>query len=240
MDTSIFKAYDIRGVYPETINKEVAYKIGYAFSQIVGGETVCIGSDMRISGPEIKKALFQGLSNGGLRIIDIGLVSTDMLTFAVGRYGYDGGIMITASHNPSQYSGMKMVAKNAVPISSEYKLFEIRDYALTMNQTPEKTEIDVEKKDIWQDWVNHVLSFVNKEEIKPFKIAVDAGNGMAGKVIPYFAKALPQLEIEEMYFIALKSFSLRRSDLLNIMVEGIRKESVVTKKRSINPKDVLG
>ena len=199
MDTSIFKAYDVRGVYPQTMNKHIAYSIGYAFSQIVGGDTVCIGSDMRLSGPEVKQGLVQGLNAGGMRVVDIGLVSTDMVTFAVGKFQYDGGIMITASHNPSEYNGMKMVGKHAVPISSNHLLFDIRDYAAQVDHHIE-TPLQSIEKDIWEDWVDHVLQFVHVDKIKPLKIVVDAGNGMGGKVIEYFQKALPQLTIEPLYF----------------------------------------
>jgi len=202
MIPSIFKAYDIRGVYNTDWDKNDAYFIGRAFGEVVPGKTVCIGMDMRLSSIEVKEFLIKGLRESGKDIIDIDLVSTDMVTFAVGKFGYDAGIMITASHNPGQYNGLKMCAREAKPISPDYLMPQIKEKALKgeFSKSIVFKETSFEKRDIWKDWVSHVFSFVDKDSIKPFKIVIDAGNGMAGKLIPYFEKELPQLTIERLYF----------------------------------------
>jgi phosphomannomutase len=196
---NIFKAYDIRGVVPKELDVPKAYAIGKAFAIFLHGGELVVGRDMRISSPDIAHAIMAGISDGGGTPVDIGMVSTDMVYFATGKYGYNGGVMITASHNPSEYNGMKMCREKAIPISSENGLAEIRALAETV-EIPGEMKIHAKKeRDVTDEWVEFALGFINRDIIKPFGVVVDAGNGMAGKIIPVLEKNLP-LNITPMYF----------------------------------------
>src|SRR3989344_723880 len=131
IDPTIFRAYDIRGIYPEQINDEVAYKIGQAYCKFVQPKKVVLGRDVRTSGPELFEAVKRALLDHGVDVVDIGVVSTDMMYFAVAHYGFDGGLTITASHNPKEYNGTKMVRKDGKPISSDSGVFDIRDIVVS-------------------------------------------------------------------------------------------------------------
>ena len=200
IDTSIFKAYDIRGIYPNQINGEVAYKIGLALGGYLKPKTIAIGRDMRSSSDELADQLIHGITDYGADVIDIGLCSTDGLYFAVGKYEYDGGIMITASHNPKEYTGFKICRKEAIPLSGQEGLGDILKSIQAddfLAKTPEKGNII--RKDISDEYAAHCLSFIDISKIKPFKIVIDAGNGMAGLTLPPALKNLP-LEIDQLYF----------------------------------------
>lgn len=200
-NTSIFKAYDIRGIYPDQLDGELAKKIGWAFGTAHQGKTLAIGRDMRLSGDEVFEGLSQGLQDYGVTVMNAGLISTDMLYFAVGRYGYDGGIMITASHNPSQYNGMKFCGPGASPISYESGIQQIEQMVADGGYPERLAETGVVRKieSLYEDWIIHALSFVDEASLKPFKIVVDAGNGMAGKVIPELQRRT-NLDIAPLYF----------------------------------------
>ena len=201
MNLSVFKAYDIRGIYPTDINKELAYEIGRALADFLGCEKIAIGRDMRSSSEELFRALMQGVMDMGVNVVDLGLVSTDMLYFAVGKFGYGGGVMITASHNPTEYNGFKFCRENAIPISSESGLFEMRDKiaAGSLKSVTEEEKGKMEKQDVLIDWIEHALSFVDISKIKPLRVVADAGNGMAGKVLPELPKHL-SIELVSLYF----------------------------------------
>jgi phosphomannomutase len=184
IDQKIFKAYDIRGTYPDQLNEEIAYKVGRALVEYLKPENIAVGRDMRLSSPKLREALTRGIVEGGCDVIDIGLVSTDCLYFAVGKFGYDAGVMITASHNPPEYNGFKMCRKEAVPLSGEVGIDQIRELILKNEFPPPQKLGTIEKRDVDSAYVGHLLSFVDKDKIKPFKIVIDAGNGMAGKIIP--------------------------------------------------------
>ena len=191
VDQTIFKAYDIRGTYPDQLNEEIAYKVGRALVAYLNAESVAVGRDMRLSSPTLCEGLIRGITEGGADVIDIDLVSTDCLYFTVGRYSYDAGVMITASHNPPEYNGFKMCQKEAVPLSGESGIDQIKKLVLK-NDFPSPQRVGkVEKLDVEDAYVQHLLSFVNQEKIKPFKIVIDAGNGMAGKIIPKLFSHLP-------------------------------------------------
>lgn len=185
-DPQIFKAYDIRGIYPDQLNEEVSYKIGKAFVQYLKPKNVAVGRDMRLSSDVLWKSLTKGIIESGCDVIDLGLCSTDGLYFAVGKFGYDSGIMITASHNPPQYNGMKMCKKKAFPLSGDVGLDKIKELVLKgeLKKKKIKRKGRLIKKDITRGYTEHVLSFINPKKIKPFKIVIDAGNGIAGKIIP--------------------------------------------------------
>lgn len=199
VDSRIFKAYDIRGIYPEQINEKIAYNIGRAFATYLQPRSVAVGRDMRISSPQLFENLTQGILDSGSDVIDIGLCSTDGLYFAVGKFGYDAGIMVTASHNPPSYNGMKMCKKEAVPLSGEQGIDQIKELILSEKFLQPKEKGELKKHDIQKDYTAHALSFIDAKKVKPFKIVVDAGNGMAGKIVPNLFEKLP-CELIPMYF----------------------------------------
>ncbi len=199
IDGSIFKAYDIRGIYPDQLDDETAYKIGLGLATLLRPKRAVIGRDIRSSSENLNDAAIKGLIEGGADVTDIGLISTDGLYFAVGKYEFDCGIMITASHNPPEYNGMKICEKEAVPLSGDGKLGEIKKNIENNSFVRSAEPGAVANKDIMADYIAHVLSFVDVSRIKPFKIVIDAGNGMAGMIIPEVFKKLP-CELIPMYF----------------------------------------
>jgi phosphomannomutase/phosphoglucomutase len=174
----IFRAYDIRGKYPNELNEDLALKIGAAFGTINKGK-IAVGCDARLSGPSLKEKLIEGLISTGSNVIDVGLITTPIMIFSVGRYGFDGGIVITASHNPKEYNGFKIFTKNAAPISYETGIEKIK--GLVNNGNFSKGKGYVEKKNVIDDYSNYLLSKVNFKN-KKMKIVVDGGNGAAGKI----------------------------------------------------------
>jgi phosphomannomutase len=200
-DTSIFKSYDVRGIVPTQLNPDIAYAIGRAFVEVLGRKHICIGRDMRPSGIALMDALTRGAIEAGADVTQIGLISTDCIYFAVGHYGFDGGIMITASHNPAQYNGFKFCREEAIAISLETGLAAVRDAAVAGTfATPARTGV-VDERDVLDDFAQHCLTFIDDvNAIRPFTIAIDAGNGMAGETVPRVFKHLPQVTVVPMYF----------------------------------------
>jgi phosphomannomutase len=200
LHTGIFKSYDLRGIYPTQLNETVAYQIGRCFVPLLAAKTIAIGRDMRTSSDALFESLANGAVDAGAHVVDIGMVSTDALYFAVGKYGYDGGIMITASHNPAEYNGMKFTRASAQAISLDTGLSTIRDQ-IVANQLPPLalTKGKIVKENILGSFANHCLSFIDSAKLKPFKIAIDAGNGMAGLTVPQVFQHLP-CEIIPLYF----------------------------------------
>lgn len=200
LDPAIFKSYDVRGIYPAEFDNDVAYGIGRCFVALVGGTKIAVGRDMRPSGEQLFEAFAKGATEAGAEVLDVGLVSTDALYFAVGKYGLDGGVMITASHNPAQYNGMKFTRSQAQAISLDTGLSEIRDRLVAGNLPPKSDRPGtISQRNILDDFAEHCLSFVDRSKIKPLKIAIDAGNGMAGETVPHVFKRLP-CEIVPLYF----------------------------------------
>jgi phosphomannomutase len=188
MNSSIFKAYDIRGIYPEDLNELDMYKISSAICEFLQPSELVVGCDVRLSSPSLKRAAIKATTDRGVKVIDVGEISTDMLYFAVAHYGYAGGFTITASHNPKEYNGMKIVREESKPISGDTGIYEIRDIALKMeiDASVLEGEIDsslVEQKNILDDYVAKVRSFVNMSAIRPFKIVVNPNFGVGGRVI---------------------------------------------------------
>jgi len=188
MNEKIFKAYDIRGIYPNEINELDAYKIARAFCEYLKPSEVVIGSDVRLSSPALKRAAIKAVTDQGIRVIDVGEISTDMLYFSVANYVYAGGFSLTASHNPKEYNGMKMVREKSKPISSDTGLFDIRDIALKIEIDAKvlEGEIDeslVEKKDVLKDYIEKIKTFSDFSKIKKFKIVANANFGLAGKAL---------------------------------------------------------
>src|SRR5918994_243832 len=202
LDESIFKAYDIRGVYPESLDEGVAGDIGRAFVKHLdlSGSRVVVARDMRISGEVLEKAFIQGVTQAGADVLDLGLVSTDALYFAVGHLEEPGGAMVTASHNPKDYNGFKLCREEAIALSGDAGLGEIRDLIVS-GDLPDPAEHpgSVEETDITVDYAKHCLSFIQTEDLRPLKIVIDAGNGMAGEMVPPIFEHLP-FEDVPMYF----------------------------------------
>lgn len=198
--SSIFKAYDVRGKVGSELTPAVAERIGQAFaSWLPSSGAVAVGRDMRPDSGELAAALIRGLQAQGRDVVSIGEVTSDMIYFAVGANHLAGGVMVTASHNPGEYNGIKFCREGAKPVGEETGLLEVRDLADANDFEPAAKTGDVQEKDIVEDWVQHVLSFIDADKLKPLKIAVDAGNGMAGKIFPELEPYVP-FEVEELYF----------------------------------------
>ncbi|CAN5572969.1 phosphohexose mutase [soil metagenome] len=194
-----FKAYDVRGVVPTELNPDIAYKVGRAYADELKPKKVCIGYDIRLSGPDLYDALARGLNDAGVDVIHLGMVGTEMVYFATAFYGYDGGVMITASHNPPEYNGLKMVRAESRPISGDTGLFDIerRAYEGKWERFGTGTRED---KDVYADFVQHLLQVVPPDGIGKLKLLLDAGNGAAGIALEDLLPHLPQLEVEKMLF----------------------------------------
>ena len=196
--SNIFKAYDIRGVFPDQLDADAAARIGEGLARFTGSDRLLVGQDMRTSSPELSDAFARGASNAGARILHVGEVSTDALYFASGKLDLPG-VMITASHNPARYNGFKPCGKQAAPIGSDSGLDEIRKYAEAADDAPSAPDASVETIDILPDYADHCRSLVDMDSLRPLKIAIDAGNGMAGKTVPMVFEPLPY-EVVPMYF----------------------------------------
>jgi phosphomannomutase len=199
LDPAVFKAYDVRGLYPSQLDEDGAYRIGRAYVEHFEPRTIAIGRDMRVSSPAMAKAATEGALDGGGDVVDIGLVGTEMVYYAVGELGLDGGICVTASHNPGEYTGMKIVRRGALPVGGDSGLTEIRDRALAEFGAV-GTRGSVRAEDVWPGFVEKVLSFVDVDEIAPLRVVVDAANGMAGVMLPPVLERLPQLEVVRCFF----------------------------------------
>lgn len=210
----VFKAYDVRGLVGSELTEDLYYKIGVAFGNWLSDEgEIAIGWDMRPSSAGFAKALSDGLRSTGRDVVHLGMITTDMLYFAVGHYKFAGGAVITASHNPSQYNGLKLCYSEARPIGLDSGLSDIRDQALAMNNQRTKPIAKLRELNCLEGWIDHVLSF-SDNNFKFFKIAVDAGNGMAGTTFPALAKRLP-FEITELYFEPDGTFPNHEANPLN-------------------------
>jgi phosphomannomutase len=189
---AIFKAYDIRGIYPAQIDDALARQIGRAFVAYLDAGRVAVSRDMRISSPALAASFIDGAREQGADVIDYGLAGTDMLYFAVVRDGLDGGAQITASHNPKAYNGMKMVRREAFPLSGDAGIGEIRDMVLGGTiPAPRRPTGRYATGNLLEDYVARVMSFIDPTVIKPFNVVLDAGSGMAGLVAPRLFDRLP-------------------------------------------------
>lgn len=193
INTSGFGAYDIRGIYPESINQELAYRVGRVFPEIFGASNVAVGHDIRLSGATLFDALARGLTEAGCDVYDIGQCGTEMVYFATGFNNFDGGIMITASHNPKEYNGMKFVGKGVRPVAPQSGLLAVK--AAVEDETRDwsfrKATGKIRRIDIMPDYIECLLSYVNVESLKPFKVVINTGNGSAGPIINELEKFLP-------------------------------------------------
>ena len=192
LDPKVFKAYDVRGIYPTELDEEGGYAIGRAFVERFEPRRVAVGRDMRVSAPTMAKAVIDGAVAAGADVLDFGLVGTEMLYFGVGELGLDGGIQVTASHNPKDYTGMKIVRRGALPVGGESGLVEIRDRAMAgSDRSGGQTPGHVQEYDVWPAYVDRVLSFVDVEAIRPLEVVIDAANGMGGVMLTRVLERLP-------------------------------------------------
>jgi phosphomannomutase len=199
LDPKVFKAYDVRGIYPTELDEEGAYAVGRGYVEQFEPTEIAVGRDMRLSSPAMAGALIRGAVDAGCDVLDLGLVGTEMLYFAVGDRGLDGGVAVTASHNPKEYTGMKIVRAGALPVGGESGLLEIRDRALEGFGDPTGAG-SVREVDIWPAYVDRVLSFVDVDAITRLKVVADAANGMAGVMLPPVLERLAQVEVARYYF----------------------------------------
>lgn len=191
IDPSIFKAYDIRGVYPDQLDEDIAHQVGRAFVEYLHAERIAVSRDMRLSSPSLAAAFIDGALKQGADVVDFGMLGTDMLYYAVARENFDGGAQITASHNPKQYNGMKLVRRQALPLSGDAGILDIRAMVLEQRIPYGGTRGKRTESQILDDYLDHVLSFIDPSFIKPFNLVLDAGSGMAGLVAPKLFERLP-------------------------------------------------
>lgn len=219
VDRSIFKAYDIRGIYPAQLDEDVAYRIGRGYATFILNENpktknIVVGSDMRLSSPALKKKLVSGLIDSGLNVVDVGLVSTPTFYFAVAYYGYDGGIQVSASHNPKEYNGFKLVKEKAFPISKDTGIMEILDIVEKNRFVKSGKRGEISKKDgIMEDLIKDQISFLDLSKIKKFKIVIDAANSMGAIDMDWFFKKV-HAELIKVNFNLDGSFPSHEADPL--------------------------
>jgi phosphomannomutase len=191
LDPKVFKAYDVRGLYPGELDEEGAYAIGRAYVEHFEPRKIAVGRDMRVSSPAMAEAGRRGAAEGGADVLDIGLVGTEMLYYAVGELDLDGGFTVTASHNPKEYTGMKIVRRGALPVGGESGLLDVRDEALAEAWQRSGPAGTIEPVDIWPGFVDKVVSFIDIGAVEPLRVVIDAANGMAGAMLPPVLERLP-------------------------------------------------
>ena len=192
VNPNIFKAYDVRGTYPNEVDETGARAIGAGFVAYLKAKRIAVGRDMRLSSPALAQAFIDGATSQGADVVDYGMIPTDVLYFAVAADGLDGGVQITASHNPKQYNGMKMVRQEALPLSGEAGIGDIRDMIAADSLPPAAARRgSVSAKSIIAPYVDHVMSFIDRSIIRPFNVVLDAGSGMGGLIAPKLFDRLP-------------------------------------------------
>ncbi|MBQ9441702.1 MAG: phosphomannomutase [Selenomonadaceae bacterium] len=193
VNTSGFGPYDIRGIYPTSINQDLAYRVGRVFPELFGAKKIAVGHDIRLSGPTLNDALIRGLTEAGCDVYDIGQCGTEMIYFTTGFKNFDGGIMITASHNPKEYNGMKFVGREVRPISPQTGLLLVKEKVEddSRDWSYRKATGTVYHLDILHDYIKRILSYVDVKNLKPFKVVINTGNGSAGPIINELEKFLP-------------------------------------------------
>ena len=202
---SSFKAYDIRGQLPHEINPEIAYRVGNATAEYLSAKKMILGRDIRASSKELSESMASGLMDAGVDVIDIGECGTENVYYATGELKSCGGVMVTASHNPSDYNGFKIVSENAKPISSETGLLDIRKIAESDKRLISESRGNLEQRDLNQSYVKKVLSFIDPDSISKLKVVMNPGNGGAGVYAEYISKNMP-IEIIKLNFDPDSSF----------------------------------
>jgi phosphomannomutase len=194
---SIFKAYDIRGTYPDQIDEALAHKIGAAFARFLGAETLVVGRDMRTMAPAVQDAVIAGILEQGSDVLDIGLASTPMGYFAMGMLPCQGGMVVTASHNSKEYIGFKMCREGARPLSADFGIKDIERMVMADDLAPVARHGKRQQIDVKPDFVDHIASFVR--DIAPMKVVVDYANGMGAHEAPEIFARIPHLEVIPLY-----------------------------------------
>jgi phosphomannomutase len=219
MIDKIFKAYDVRATYPNPLNEESAWKVGHATAQFLKRsrqgaspdqkvkreDTIVVGRDMRPSSPDLAKSLMDGIRSVGMRVVDVGMVDTSFIYFAINHLDCVGGVMTTASHNPIQYNGFKISGPKAKPIGAASGLDDIKRIASQLRVGQTGLTGAYEQQDLWQPYRAHVLRFLDLK--RPLRVAIDASNGMAGKMVPAVFGGVPNLEITPLLFEITGSFT---------------------------------
>lgn len=200
--TRAFKAYDVRGRVPSELNEDIIKRTGNAFVQFLGTiqGPIIIGYDVRPTSKIFAEALIEGINDAGIDVLDIGLVGTDMVYFAVAKYQASGGIMITASHNPADYNGLKFVREQAIPVSGNTGLMTIRDLVLELHYIKKDKKGKIKSFQILEAYLDHILTFVDIEKIPPLKVVLNAGNGCAGIILPALLKKIPQIDVIPLFW----------------------------------------
>ena len=200
LEPGVFKAYDVRGLYRSELDEEGAYAIGRAYVEQFEPVRIAVGRDMRVSSPSMAAAVREGAADAGADVLDVGMVGTEMVYFAVGELGLDGGVMVTASHNPKEYTGMKIVRRGALPVGGDSGLLDVRDRALAGAWRSGRERGSIRDEDIWSSFVDRVLSFIDASALKPLRVVIDAANGMAGVMLPPVLERLPAIDVVRCYF----------------------------------------
>ncbi|MFL2546369.1 MAG: phosphomannomutase [Candidatus Rariloculaceae bacterium] len=190
-EITCFKAYDARGRVPEELNEDIAYRIARAYAAFVKPSHVAVGRDIRLSSGGLADAVIQGLVDSGVDVVDIGIGGTELVYFATFHDELDGGIMVTASHNPPDFNGMKFVREGSRPISGDTGLKEIRALAEANDFSDAKEPGSIGERDIFPDYIRHLLGYIDTDKLAPLKIVVNAGNGGAGPIIDLLESHLP-------------------------------------------------
>ncbi len=191
ISTACFKAYDIRGRVPDELNEELAWRLGRAYATYMKPKKVAVGEDIRPSSRALAAALAKGLNEGGAEVLELGLCGTEEVYFATFNYQLDGGIMVTASHNPGDYNGMKLVRQESRPLSGDFGLPQIEELVRNGDFPASTGMAETRPFTFRADYIEHLLSYINRDQLKPFKIVVNAGNGCAGPVLDLLEKRLP-------------------------------------------------
>jgi phosphomannomutase len=210
VDPSIFKAYDVRGTYPDQIDEDVAYRVARSFARVLtrlrdrppeGGFRLALGHDMRIHSPALAEAVGRGLVDEGCHVLDIGLIGTEMLYYAVGSRDLDGGVAVTASHNPAQWAGFKLIREGALPLSGDQGIPDVQRETVSGDFPPAgPTEVgELERVDLYGDFQEHVLRMIDPSVIRPMDLVLDGGNGMAGPMIGPILDGFPVTQ-HRLYF----------------------------------------
>jgi phosphomannomutase len=201
INPSIFKAYDVRGLYPQEVNEDAARQIGRGFVAYLRARRIAVSRDMRLSSPSMAAAFIEGARAQGADVVDYGMMGTDMLYFAVARDEHDGGVQITASHNPKEYNGIKMVRKEAFPLSGDSGIGDIRDMIAKNELPPPAAKAgSLTTANVVDDYITHVLSFIDLSIMQRFNVVLDAGSGMAGLVAPLLFKHIPTKKLTTLCF----------------------------------------
>jgi len=239
VDSEIFKRDEIEGVYPDQLKEEDAWKIGHGTAQFLrsllrgfergqtNAHSVCLGRDMRTHGKALAKALAEGITASGANVIDIGMIDTPQMYFAINHLGTCGGVQITASHNSAKYNGFKVSGLQARPIGAETGLKDIKHIAMALRHTKGICSGTVEKCDLTEDYKRHVLKFLNPN-IKSLKVVIDASNGMAGKVVPVVFREVP-IRIVRLNFERKGKFKHESNSLIEENLAELKAKIVATK-----------